>query len=63
MLATSFISKYEGALVGVETGFSEQEKQIIEAIRRMQPDAQGYLGQILRGGRYFDSRKPSFMIK
>lgn len=47
MLATSFMSKGGGALAGVETGFSEQEKQIIEAIRRMQPEPQGYLVQML----------------
>ena len=47
MLANSFMSKGGGALAGVETGFNEQEKQIIEQLRRMQPDAQGYLFQML----------------
>jgi hypothetical protein len=47
MLATSFMSKGGGALAGVETGFNENEKQIIESIRRMQPEPQGYLVQML----------------
>jgi len=47
MLATSFMGKGGGALGGVETGFSEQERQIIDAIRRMQPEAQSYLLQML----------------
>ena len=54
MLANSFMSKGGGPLAGVETGFSEQEKQIIDAIRRMQPDAQGYLVQMF----YFLFQKP-----
>jgi hypothetical protein len=46
-LANSFMSKGENGLAGVVNGFSEGEKQIIESIRRMQPDAQGYLVQML----------------
>ncbi|WP_372640181.1 hypothetical protein, partial [Ancylomarina sp.] len=40
MIATSFISSKDKGLSGVESGFNIQERQIIEAIRRMQPDAQ-----------------------
>jgi hypothetical protein len=47
MLATSFMSKSGGALAGVETGFSEQEKQIIEQVRRMQAEPQGHLINML----------------
>ncbi|MBI9035477.1 MAG: hypothetical protein JEZ03_13505 [Bacteroidales bacterium] len=47
MIATSFISSKEKGLSGVESGFNIQERQIIEAIRRMQPDAQSYLVQML----------------
>uniref|UniRef100_UPI003561D232 hypothetical protein n=1 Tax=Ancylomarina sp. TaxID=1970196 RepID=UPI003561D232 len=47
MIATSFISSKDKGLSGVESGFNIQERQIIEAIRRMQPDAQGYLVQML----------------
>ncbi|MDE5421766.1 hypothetical protein L3073_06065 [Ancylomarina sp. DW003] len=47
-LANGFMSKAGGgALAGVEDGFNEQEKQIIEQIRRMQADAQSYLIQML----------------
>lgn len=47
MLATSFISKGGGVLAGADAEFNENEKQIIEAIRRMQAYAQGYLVQML----------------
>lgn len=47
MLASSVMSKKGEGLSGVDNGFNEQEKQIIEAIRRMQPDAQTYLVQML----------------
>lgn len=47
MLATNFIPSKNNGLSGVENQFNVQEKQIIDAIRRMQPDAQGYLVQML----------------
>lgn len=47
MLATSVMTKSENGLSGMENRYNEQEKQIIEQIRRMQPDAQGYLVQML----------------
>jgi hypothetical protein len=47
MLANNLMSKKGGALEGVESGFNENEKQIIESIRRMQPEPQGYLVQML----------------
>ena len=47
MLANTLIPRKPNALGGVEDEFSIQERQIIDAIRRMQPDAQGYLVQML----------------
>lgn len=46
-LANNFMPGNSNALGGVEDGFSVQERQIIDAIRRMQPDAQAHLGQML----------------
>ncbi|MDE5417585.1 hypothetical protein L3049_06150 [Labilibaculum sp. DW002] len=45
--ANNLIPSKTNALGGVEDQFNVQEKQIIDAIRRMQPDAQGYLVQML----------------
>lgn len=45
-LASSMIPSPKNGLNGVDE-FNVQEKQIIDAIRRMQPDAQGYLCQML----------------
>jgi len=45
--ASNLIPSKTNALGGVEDQFNIQEKQIIDAIRRMQPDAQGYLVQML----------------
>ena len=47
MLATNVLNKDGKALGGVDNGFNEQEKQIIGGIRRMQPEAQTYLVQML----------------
>jgi len=46
-LANGFMSKRESGLAGAERRYSEGEKQIIDAIRKMQPDAQSYLIQML----------------
>lgn len=45
--ANNLIPSKTNALGGVEDQFNVQEKQIIDAIRRMQADAQGYLVQML----------------
>ncbi|MDM8160459.1 hypothetical protein QUH73_11595 [Labilibaculum sp. K2S] len=45
--ASNLIPSKTNSLGGVEDQFNIQEKQIIDAIRRMQPDAQGYLVQML----------------
>ncbi|WP_461630857.1 hypothetical protein [Labilibaculum euxinus] len=45
--ANNLIPSKPDALGGVEDQFNVQEKQIIDAIRRMQPDSQGYLVQML----------------
>jgi hypothetical protein len=47
MLASNLIPDKSGALAGVENSFNVNEKQIIESIRRMQPEAQQYLIQML----------------
>lgn len=45
--ANNLIPSKNNSLNGVEDQFNIQEKQIIDAIRRMQPDAQGSLVQML----------------
>jgi hypothetical protein len=45
-LASSLMPSSKTGLNGLD-GFSVQERQIIDAIRRMQPDARGYLCQML----------------
>ncbi|MBN2595655.1 MAG: hypothetical protein JXR82_02610 [Marinifilaceae bacterium] len=45
--ASNLIPSKTNALGGVADQYNVQEKQIIDAIRRMQPDAQGYLVQML----------------
>ncbi|MFA9370729.1 MAG: hypothetical protein ACERIH_03380 [Labilibaculum antarcticum] len=45
-LASSIMPSSKTGLNGLD-GFNVQERQIIDAIRRMQPDAQGYLCQML----------------
>ncbi|MCY1634862.1 hypothetical protein [Marinifilum sp. D737] len=47
MLANNLIPQSSSSLGSVENEFNIQERQIIDAIRRMQPDAQAYLGQML----------------
>ena len=47
MLANNLIPQAANSLGGVQDQFNIQEKQIIDAIRRMQPDAQANLGQML----------------
>ena len=45
--ANNLIPQAPGSLGSVQDQFNVQERQIIDAIRRMQPDAQSYLGQML----------------
>lgn len=45
--ANNLIPSKSNALGGVADQYNVQEKQIIDAIRRMQPDAQSYLVQML----------------
>ena len=46
--ANNLIPNKTNALGGVEDQYNIQEKQIIDAIRRMQADAQNYLVQTYR---------------
>lgn len=45
--ASNLIPSNNNGLSGLADQLNIQEKQIIDAIRRMQPDAQGYLAQML----------------
>jgi len=46
-LASNLISSKNDSLGGLENTMSETEKQIIQSVRKMQPDAQNYLVQML----------------